>query len=95
MFRIIFLCILFAFGSGEEQEEGEKKRFPIWPFEFAWSFAGDLANKGYNCTLIDEPEQSINQYWYDNHLCYLSAPDIRDPGLRWSIKGKFTLYKVV
>ena len=63
------------------------KRYPRWPYDFRWSYAGPLSH--YYCVRILEP--SDPHTWGDNYFC--SAGDKKNPGMRWSYSGQiFGLY---
>ena len=60
-------------------------RYPRWPQEFKWSFAGPIS--GMTCERILETADPHT--WHDNFFCHSSGPGIQGVGMRWSSAGIF------
>ncbi|XP_066918171.1 uncharacterized protein [Clytia hemisphaerica] len=63
---------------------GQCPRYPHWPREFRWSYAGHLGN-GWRCTRILEPSDPYT--WADNYFCERTGPAYIASGMRWSYAG--------
>ena len=58
-------------------------RYPSWPGEFRWSYAGPV--DGWACTRILEVADPNT--WNDNYFCHKSLPGIAGVGMRWNSAG--------
>uniref|UniRef100_A0A7M5UZL0 Cnidarian restricted protein n=1 Tax=Clytia hemisphaerica TaxID=252671 RepID=A0A7M5UZL0_9CNID len=59
------------------------RKFPVWPQDFRWSFAGPI--RGMHCTQILETADPHT--WKDNYLCHKTGPKYLPVGMKWKSSG--------
>ena len=76
--KLLLVIALLAIGA-----DAFCRKFPVWPQDFKWSYAGPI--NGMHCTRILETADPHT--WKDNFLCHKTGPKYLPVGMRWHSAG--------